>query len=177
MWSYWKAFVKVLTFQGNKNAIKYSLHSSKKSIFISESSTWIQCSILCLKKKCQCQHKHYQDKCFCFCFNFWLCWVFVAVPVFLELQHVGFSLRWLLCWSVLALEHMSTVAAALGLLSTGSVVVMNALSCPMVCGTFPDQGSNLCLLQWQADSLPLSHQEGPKLNVFYLYEKPHKDNT
>ena len=25
-------------------------------------------------------------------------------------------------------------------------------------GIFPDQGSNLCLLQWQAGSLPLSHQ-------------------
>ena len=51
MWSYWKAFVKVLMLQGNKNAIKYSLHSSKKSIFISESSTWIPGSILYLKKK------------------------------------------------------------------------------------------------------------------------------
>ena len=26
------------------------------------------------------------------------------------------------------------------------------------CGIFPDQGLNLCLLHWQADSLPLSHQ-------------------
>ena len=25
----------------------------------------------------------------------------------------------------------------------------------------PDQGSNPCLLHWQADSLPLSHQESP----------------
>ena len=25
-------------------------------------------------------------------------------------------------------------------------------------GIFPDQGSNLCLLHWQAGSLPLSHQ-------------------
>ena len=25
-------------------------------------------------------------------------------------------------------------------------------------GFFPTQGSNLCLLHWQADSLPLSHQ-------------------
>ena len=27
----------------------------------------------------------------------------------------------------------------------------------MWCGIFPDQESNLCLLHWQADSLPLSH--------------------
>ena len=29
--------------------------------------------------------------------------------------------------------------------------------CSMTCGIFPDQGSNPCLLHWQADSLPLSH--------------------
>ena len=29
------------------------------------------------------------------------------------------------------------------------------------CGIFPDQKSNLCLLHWQADSLPLSHQRSP----------------
>ena len=32
------------------------------------------------------------------------------------------------------------------------------LSCSEACGIFPDQGSNLCLLHWQVDSLPLSHQ-------------------
>ena len=34
----------------------------------------------------------------------------------------------------------------------------NGLSCSAVCGIFPDEGSNPCLLHWQADSLPLSHQ-------------------
>ena len=28
----------------------------------------------------------------------------------------------------------------------------------MPCGIFPDQGSNPCLLHWQVDYLPLSHQ-------------------
>ena len=32
---------------------------------------------------------------------------------------------------------------------------------PVACGIFPDQGSNPCLLHWQADSLPLSHQGSP----------------
>ena len=32
------------------------------------------------------------------------------------------------------------------------------LSCFEACRIFMDQGSNLCLLSWQADSLPLSHQ-------------------
>ena len=32
-------------------------------------------------------------------------------------------------------------------------------SCPEACGIFLAQGLNPCLLNWQADSLPLSHQE------------------
>ena len=40
----------------------------------------------------------------------------------------------------------------------GSVVVARGLTCSVACGIFPDQGSNPCLLHWQADSLPLSHQ-------------------
>ena len=31
----------------------------------------------------------------------------------------------------------------------------------MVCGIFPRQGSNLCLLHWRADSSTLSHQGSP----------------
>ena len=33
------------------------------------------------------------------------------------------------------------------------------LSCSAACGILPDQGLNLCLLRWQADSVPLSPQE------------------
>ena len=51
------------------------------------------------------------------------------------LRCAGFSLRWLLL-----------------LQSTGSVVVAHRLSCFAACGIFPDQGSNLCPLHWQADS-------------------------
>ena len=35
------------------------------------------------------------------------------------------------------------------------------LSCPAARGIFPDQGSNPCLLHWQADSWPPSHQGSP----------------
>ena len=35
----------------------------------------------------------------------------------------------------------------------------HGLSCSVARGIFPDQGSNWCLLNWQVDSLPLSHQE------------------
>ena len=37
----------------------------------------------------------------------------------------------------------------------------HGLSCPMLCGTLADQGSNLCLLYQQADSYPLGHQGSP----------------
>ena len=39
-----------------------------------------------------------------------------------------------------------------------SLVVVHGLSCSAACGIFPDQVSNPCLLHWQMDSLPLSHQ-------------------
>ena len=33
-----------------------------------------------------------------------------------------------------------------------SVIVVHRLSCPTVCGNFPDQGLNACPLHWQVDS-------------------------
>ena len=61
------------------------------------------------------------------------------------------------------LQHMGSRVLAHRLQSTGSVVP-HWLSCPLAYGIFPDQGSNprfLCLLYWQADTLPLSHQGNP----------------
>ncbi|KAJ8779522.1 hypothetical protein J1605_012406 [Eschrichtius robustus] len=43
----------------------------------------------------------------------------------------------------------------------GSVVVAHGPSCSVACGIFPDQGSSLCPLHWQADSQPLRHQGSP----------------
>ena len=54
-----------------------------------------------------------------------------------------------------ASRHVGSVAAAPGLWSSGSVLVASGLSCPAACGIFPDEGSNLRLLHWQVDSLPL----------------------
>ena len=47
---------------------------------------------------------------------------------------------------------------------TGSIVGVHKLSCSLACGTFLNQGLNLCFLLWQADSLPLSHQGSPDLS-------------
>ena len=57
------------------------------------------------------------------------------------------------CWGAWA----STVQVS-RLQSKGSTVVVHGLSCSEVSGIFLDQGSNLCLLHWQADSLLLSHK-------------------
>ena len=43
----------------------------------------------------------------------------------------------------------------------GSVIVAHGPSCSVACGIFPDQGSNLCPLHWQAASQPLRHQGSP----------------
>ena len=50
-----------------------------------------------------------------------------------------------------------------------SVVVVHGLSCPVACGIFPDQGSNPCLLHWQADSQPVDHRGSP---CHYPFNEP-----
>ena len=60
----------------------------------------------------------------------------------------------------------ASVAVAPGSGAQASVAVARA-SCSEAGGIFPDQGSNPCLLHWQADSLPLSHQGSPR-SVFLL---------
>ena len=78
---------------------------------------------------------------------------------------MGFSLAaesgacsWMCVWLPIAVaslvEHGLEGARA-------SAVVVHRLSCPGAGGIFPDQGPNPCLLHWQADSSPLSHQGGP----------------
>ena len=46
--------------------------------------------------------------------------------------------------------------------------VAHELSCSAACAILLDQGSNLCLLHWQADSLPLNHQGIPGLCTLKL---------
>ena len=45
----------------------------------------------------------------------------------------------------------------------------HGLSFTLACGIFPDQGLNLHLRDWRADSLPLSHQRSPILDIFNDY--------
>ena len=111
-----------------------------------------------------------------FIYLFWLCWAFVAAHGlslvvasggYSSLQCMGFSPRWLLLLRSMGSRHVgcsscsmrASVVVAHGLSSCGSRALECRLSscgarlrCSMACGIFPDQGSNLCPLHWQADS-------------------------
>ena len=82
----------------------------------------------------------------------------------------------LLSIAVLGLIAAASPVAEHRLWSTRAlVVVVQGLSSSMICEIFPDQGSNLCPLHWQADSYPLCHQGSPPLpfSVFILcFELP-----
>ena len=107
---------------------------------------------------------------------FWLCWVFIAAGFSLVVASRGCSLLWcagfslwwlLLLQSTGSRQRVSVVAHGLSSCSSQaldhcSIVVAHELSCSVAGGTLPDQGSNLCLLHWQADSLPLDHQGRPR---------------
>ena len=67
----------------------------------------------------------------------------------------------------------ASVVVACGLQSTGLIVEVHRFSCSTSCGIFPNQGLNLCLLHWQADSLPLSHQESLFSVIFEFSEEDH----
>ena len=76
---------------------------------------------------------------------------FLSAVASLLLQRTGSSM-----FGHQQLWHVGSAVVAPGFQRTGSVVV-HRLCCPAACGIFPDQGSNLCLLHWQADFLPLDH--------------------
>ena len=60
--------------------------------------------------------------------------------------------RLLIAVASLATEHGLWALRLQQLQYTGLVVVMHRASCSVACRIFPDQGSNLCPLCWQADS-------------------------
>ena len=102
---------------------------------------------------------------FLFIYLFWLCWVFISVRG-LSLVAVSGGHSSLRCtdlslpWPLLLRSTGSRRA--------GSVVVAHGPSCSVVCGIFPDQGSNPCPLHWQADSQPLRHLGSPQFSFFNL---------
>ena len=113
---------------------------------------------------------------------FWLLWVSVALCPFSSGCEQGFPLvashGLLFAVASLAVEHglqgvWASEAAARGLSprgswlwTAGSAAAVPGPSCSVPCGIFLDQGSNLCPLQWQEDSLPLDHQGSPVVIIF-----------
>ena len=79
----------------------------------------------------------------------------------------------------LAVEHRlwgtrAAVPVACGLCSCGPWALEHRLSCSVAHGIFLHQGSNPCLLHWQADSFPLDHQGSPgDLNRSWLILQGH----
>ena len=71
------------------------------------------------------------------------------------------------CCRPQALGCIGFSSLASGLWSAGLIVVAYRLSYSLACGLL-DQGSNPCLLHWQADSLPLSHRGCPSAQSLYL---------
>ena len=77
---------------------------------------------------------------------------------------VAKSRTWLSDWTELSwteLRLLDSVVAAPRLQNIGSVVMAQGPSCSRACGILPNQRLNPCLLNWQADSPPLSHQGSP----------------
>ena len=95
---------------------------------------------------------------FFFLIYFWLCWVFVSVRgLSLVVASGGHSSS--RCMGLSLSRPLSLRST--GSRRAGSVVVAHGPSWSAACGIFPDQGSNLCPLHWQADSQPLRHQGSP----------------
>ena len=80
---------------------------------------------------------------------FWLCWVFVSVRG-LSLVAASRGLSSSRCTG-LSLSRPLLLQST-GSRRAGSVIVAHGPRCSAACGIFPDQGSNLCPLHWQADS-------------------------
>ena len=100
-------------------------------------------------------------QCCCFFFTILFAGVFVAVQAFSSFRVRGLhsscsalACHWggFPCGIAQPLGTQASEIAACGLCSTGSAVVAHRPSCPMACGIFLEQGSNLYPLSWQADS-------------------------
>ena len=86
---------------------------------------------------------------------FWPHWVFIAARGLSLVAAHGL----LVAVALLVVEH--------GLQGTGSVVVVYGLCCSAACGISLDQGSNPCLLHWQANSYPWSASFNDMLKLFF----------
>ena len=95
----------------------------------------------------------------------------VLLSSFRLLTAVALSLR-----SAGSRHVRASVVAACELSTGGSQGLEPRLSSSAACGIFLDQGSNPCLLHWQVDSLPLSHQGSPCTDFIERHDSHYQDN-
>jgi len=74
--------------------------------------------------------------------------------------------RLLIALASLVVKHMCFSSCDISALEHRLNSVAHGLSSSMACGTFLAQGWNPCLLQWQVDSLTLSHQGSSRTKIF-----------
>ena len=89
-----------------------------------------------------------------------------------SLQCMGFSLRRLLWLRSADSRAQASVLVACGLGRCCSQALEHRPRCSKAYGIFLDGGPNPCLLRWQADSLPLSHQGSKPLSVLVWFYWP-----
>ena len=133
----------------------------------------------------------------CVCVCVCVCVILFILGFSLAVERGGYSLTavsgLLLAVAYLMEQRLqgtkSSVAATHGLSSCGSPALEHRLQSggtqaqllTQACGIFLDQGSNPCLLHWQAESLPLNHQGSPlslmaTIKLFDLLGCPQKQN-
>ena len=100
-----------------------------------------------------------KKKVFVYC---WLCWVFVAAGLLCSCGERGLPSS---CGAQVSRRGGLSLRAQ-ALRTRASAAAAPRLGCSVACGIFPHQGLNLCLLHWQADSLPVSHQGNP--HTFFI---------
>ena len=66
-------------------------------------------------------------------------------------------------WMLLSSEMRRLLIAPLAVEAQLAGGVDHGLTCLTACGIFPDQGSDLRPLHWQADSQPLHQQGSPRM--------------
>ena len=79
-------------------------------------------------------------------------------------HYSGFSCYW--AWALGCTSFSSCSSWALE--HRLNSVWCSRFNCFVACGIFPNQGSNPCFLQWQAEFLPLNHQGS--LPLYFIIE-------
>ena len=96
---------------------------------------------------------------------FWLCWVFVSVRGLSPVAVSGGHSSW---WCADLSLSWPLLLQSTGSRCAGSAVVAHGPSRSAAYGILPDQGSNPCPPNRQADSQPLCHQGSPLSDSFKM---------